>query len=164
MLKRRYRRRLVLLGAVLALGLLLQSCAGEKREETPMTPSPGPMETEETAAATPSLGPTDAPDGERAPVPSPKRGERVRVAITLTMSADAGEEALRQEQSRVILAIEDATGEPLEVAWQFTKNVNVISADVWEGDIPVIQGIDGVAKVTRETLNELTVPSAKADI
>ena len=137
------------------MALCICGCGAADEKETDVIIKPSGVPTPSTAPASR----TDAPA-----TPAPK-GERIRVAITLEMpsfaaagfrsgddspEAAAYREKLAEEQRRVIDAIREVTGEEPDVAQQLWRNVNVISANVRESDIPLIEGIEGVAGVTRE--------------
>ena len=98
--------------------------------------------------------------------------QTVRAAITLegpslreagfTGSRGRTEEArdcrkqLEREQEELIGRISEAIGRPLDVAHRFTRNVNVISANVYPEELELIQGLEGVKSVSQEKLNRPT--------
>ena len=63
---------------------------------------------------------------------------------------------LEREQEELIGRISEAIGRPLDVAHRFTRNVNVISANVYPEELELIRGLEGVKNVSRERLNHPT--------
>ena len=61
---------------------------------------------------------------------------------------------LKEKQDIIADRIAAVTGEPLDVQWNLTLAVNIISANVKYGDIIKIKGIDGVADVFLENRYE----------
>lgn len=85
--------------------------------------------------------------------------EKVRVSIRLIeqpacVPDGEAHTRRREQQDRVAAAIEERIGAPLEVAWNITT-ANVISARVYPQQIPLIEAVEGVASVARETEHEL---------
>ncbi len=68
--------------------------------------------------------------------------------------ADAYRNSLKQQQKSVERAISTATGSPLDVKWNLTLAVNIISANVRYRDIPVIGNVAGVTDVVIENRYE----------
>lgn len=65
-------------------------------------------------------------------------------------AAQAYREALMREHAAIKARIEEALGHPIEVVWDLTLMANVISADVWPGDIETIRAVEGVRSVEKE--------------
>lgn len=70
-------------------------------------------------------------------------------------SAMAYREQLRANQEMVTRAIEEKTGEALDVKWNLTLAVNLISANVRYKDIVKIESVPGVKKVEIENCYEV---------
>ncbi len=155
--KKRFHRCFVLLAILL---LHLPGCGSAREGEPDVTPEPA-------AAVTPS--PVPAGPGDTEPVPK-KKGKTVRVAVALEMpsaaaagfrpgddspEAAAYREEIAAEQQRVIDAVREITGSEPDVVQRLWKNVNLISLNVPETDIPRIAEIDGVARVSVEKVSQL---------
>ena len=110
------------------------------------------------------LDPSDDSDPELTPI---DMNEIVRVSIVLdsdsTLAAGyPGEniaentaavsyrDQLKDQQARVTRAIEDAIGETLDVKWNLTLAINIISANVQYKHIETIKKVSGVKDVFRE--------------
>ena len=111
--------------------------------------------------------------------PMTSLNETVRVSIFLKAPAtlDAGYSAqgvgtnggaisyrnsLRANQAQVTAAIESTIGYSLNVKWNLTLLVNAISCYVKVKDIPIIERMDAVASVQRETRYEVPVEGSGA--
>lgn len=66
--------------------------------------------------------------------------------------AQAYNEELEQDQSAVIDAIEEATGEPLEVVWRLTVITNLLSVWVLPEQMETIAAVPGVRSVQEEAV------------
>ena len=69
-------------------------------------------------------------------------------------SADAYRNSLKQQQYQVTNAINAAVSTPIDVKWNLTLAVNIISANVRYRDIPVIGSVAGVSDVFIENQYE----------
>lgn len=153
-MRRRWLRNVLLI----PLSVAPAGCGGEDKED----PAPGRADTK--------LAGTEGKKSFR----TDRRRGSVRVAITLEGDslAAAGfgtgrisndpkavsyKKELEKRQDETIARIEEALGHPLDVAHRFTRNVNVISANVLPGEIGRIRGVQGVTSVSEEQLNR---PSA----
>ena len=131
---------------------------------------PGDTETASSEGAKtdlPGETETDLPSEENIPSPGERSDSMVRVAITLEMPSLVEKgfsiqdginspegiaylEELKVEQATVIARIEEVLGHPLDVAQTFTLSVNVISANVYSGDVEQIRTVEGVVGVAQE--------------
>ena len=78
-----------------------------------------------------------------------------KTRISDDSDARAYRNGLEREQDEVISRIEACLGHPLYVRRRFTRNVNVISADVFVEEIDMIRSVRGVKSVSIEQLNHL---------
>ena len=74
--------------------------------------------------------------------------------IASNASAKAYREGLRTEQDAMTAKIEKAIGCTLDVKWNLTLAVNIISADIQYGQIETIKALDGVQDVFLENYYE----------
>ena len=76
--------------------------------------------------------------------------------------AQAYRDALMQEHAEIRARIEEALGHPIGVVWDLTLMTNLISAEVWPGDIETIRTVEGVRSVEKE--QQRILHAADADV
>ena len=140
--------------------------AGEKTENA--------SEEEKLDVRLPKLGEIEEEGKKRGEKSQADPNEIVRVSIVLKAPSalDAGfamkgigtnagakvyRATLERTQNNVKAQIEKATGQKLNVKWNFTLAANIISAEVRRGDIESIEALDSVKKVFIENIYEAPV-------
>ncbi|MBR0085757.1 MAG: S8 family serine peptidase, partial [Lachnospiraceae bacterium] len=83
--------------------------------------------------------------------------------IAANAAANSYRESLADAQASLTERIEQNLGRPLNVKWNLTLAVNVISAEVRRGDIALIEKVEGVKAVQLENRYDLQTDEAAAD-
>ncbi|MBQ2310043.1 MAG: S8 family serine peptidase, partial [Erysipelotrichales bacterium] len=81
--------------------------------------------------------------------------------IAYNTQAVSYRDALKVKQDELTARIEKEIGAKLDVQWNMTLAVNIISANVKVKDIPLIENVEGVKKVVRENRYEALVDDPK---
>ena len=85
------------------------------------------------------------------------------VDIAANQAAVAYRDSLKRQQDELVSQIERATGNKLDVVWNLTLAVNMVSANVRYGDIAAIEKLPGVASVVLEN-RYLAEPVEKQEV